>query len=240
MKSVLMFTALAVVFSAPLAAQTTPAKAGPAKAGFQFLAREDALPQRLLAQPAPNGSAIQVQELALVKALVAGAAPERLAQAKADDQNETPTIFNDALGVDLNSLPATAKLLETFGHEAETGADIAKVAFMRQRPWAVDKAITTCTEAKASKEFTSYPSGHAAIGYAMAAALVQVAPNYAPGILTRADDYALSRTICGHHYPSDTAASRALALQVADRLLADPRLASEIKAAREELVAKGF
>jgi acid phosphatase (class A) len=235
MKSLSTFAALAVVFAAPLAAQTAPAKAG-----YQFVSAQEFLPQRMLAQPAPIGSAIQVQELALVKAMVAGASAERLAQAKADDENETPTIFNDAIGADLKSLPATAKLLEMFGHEAETAADIAKVAFMRQRPWGVDKTISTCTEAKASKEFTSYPSGHAAIGYAMAAALVQVAPNYAPGILTRADEYALNRTICGHHYLSDAAASRALALRVSDKLLADPRLAADIKAAREELAAKGF
>jgi len=198
------------------------------------------LPQRLIAQPAANGSPIQLQELALVKALVAGATPERIAQAKADDENETPAIYSEALGIDIKTLPATWKLLATFATEAEATSDIAKVAFMRQRPWGVDKAISTCTEAKPNKEFTSYPSGHATIGYAMARALVEVAPNYAPGILSRADDYALSRTICGHHYPSDTGASRAVALGVADRLLADPRLADAIKAAKAELAAKGY
>jgi len=233
MKSVLMFTVAALVLAAPLAAQTAPA-------GLHFLSPQDVMPQRVLAQPTPNGSPIQVQELALVKAMAMGAAPERLAQAKADDGNETPTIYNDAMGLDLKAMPATAKLLETVAHEAEAAADIAKVAFMRQRPWAADKTITTCTEAKPSKEFTSYPSGHAAIGYAMAAALVHVAPRYAPGILTRADEYALNRTICGHHYPSDTAASRVLAQSVADRLMGDPRLAGDIKAAREELAAKGI
>lgn len=241
MKSVVSSALIAAcLWVSPVAmAQTVPATAAAAtpKHGLQYLLPAEVSPQRLIGQPAVNGSLAQAQELAFVRALVAGASAERMAQARADDGNETPSIYNDVMGVDLKTMPATWELLTTMAHEASAVANYAKFAFMRQRPWGADKTIKTCSEADPTKEFTSYPSGHATNGYAMARALVEVAPHYAPGILSRADDYALSRSICGQHYPSDAAAGRAIALQVVDKLLADPRLSGQVAAARAEIAA---
>ena len=126
-------------------AQTAPAAvADTAKHGLQYLSPAEVLPQRLIGQPAVNGSLVQEQELAFVRALVAGAAPARIAQARADDGNETPSIYNDVMGVDLKTMPATWELLTTVAHEASAAASYAKYAFMRQRPWGADKTIKTC------------------------------------------------------------------------------------------------
>jgi acid phosphatase (class A) len=67
--------------------------------------------------------------------------------------------------------------------------------------------------------------------------LARLIPEKAPIILARANDYALSREICGVHFPSDTEASHMLATLVADRLLALPALRGKIDAARAELRA---
>ena len=67
--------------------------------------------------------------------------------------------------------------------------------------------------------------------------LAQLLPDQAPAILARAHDYALSREICGVHFRSDTDASHVVGTLVAARMLADPRLAARIAAARTELAA---
>lgn len=54
-------------------------------------------------------------------------------------------------------------------------------------------------------------------------------------ILARAHDYAVSRLYCGAHYASDTEASHVIGTMVGIDLLADPRLAGKIAAARAEL-----
>ena len=63
-------------------------------------------------------------------------------------------------------------------------------------------------------------------------------PERAPQIPARAADYALSREYCAVNFPSDTEASHAVGTFVAARLLADPRLATRIAAARAELAAR--
>jgi acid phosphatase (class A) len=210
-------------------------EATPGTAHVWLVKPEDVLPQRLLAQPPVDGGEVQTAELAFLKAMMTSASAERRAQAKADDANETPSIYNEPMGLDLTKLPAVAGLLDTIRHEADHAASPAKAAFARLRPWAFDKNVVACSEMIPSKAATSYPSGHASNGYSMAYALVRLAPEYAPGVLSRADDYAMSRVICGHHYYSDTQASRLLSAVVVERLWNDPRMADKIAAAKAEL-----
>jgi acid phosphatase (class A) len=54
-------------------------------------------------------------------------------------------------------------------------------------------------------------------------------------LFARARDYGFAREICAAHYPSDIEAGHVLGVLAARAMLADPRLAADIAAARAEL-----
>ncbi|HEX8031823.1 MAG TPA: phosphatase PAP2 family protein, partial [Vicinamibacterales bacterium] len=85
----------------------------------------------------------------------------------------------------------------------------------------------------------SYPSGHATLSYSVGPVLARLMPAKAGAIMARAQDYALSRQICGVHFPSDTEASHALGSMVSTRLLFDPSMQPKLDAARAELARAG-
>lgn len=200
-----------------------------------YLDPAEYLPQRVMALPPARGSAEEAVELAEVKRTVAAASAARREQAAWDGKHEDPTAFNAALGRDLTRLPATWDLLVTVQEEAYALAGRAKEAFGRMRPYSVDPSVQTCTRQDPGKSAKSYPSGHAAVGYSVGWALARLQPDRAPAILERARDYAESRVVCGVHFRSDLEASHVLATLVAERLLADPRLADKVAKARAEL-----
>ena len=233
---------LAILPAAPALAQApaaTPNVASLAMPSAQpvlhYLDARDLYPQRMLAMPAVRGSVEEADELATLHAMIAHASPERLAQAVWDTDHEDPSIFNDALGRDLRQLPQTWTLLIAVQDEAAAASVIAKEAFGRQRPSGVDETLPTCVPVDRANAFRSYPSGHASLGYSVSWVLARLNPGMAHVVLARAQDYARSRQLCGAHFPSDTEASHVLGTVVAERLLADPRLADRIAAARAEL-----
>lgn len=208
------------------------------KPELHYLSAADVAPQRVLALPPARGSDMEAQELATLHALIAHATPERLARAAWDSDHEDPSIFNDALGLDLTKLPRTWSLLLIVQDETDAAVGFSKDAFGRVRPYGVDATMPTCTKVDRAKAAHSYPSGHSGLSYSVGWVLARLVPDMAPAILARAQDYALSRELCGVHFPSDTEASHVLGTVVAERLLADPRLAGAIAEARAELAAQ--
>ena len=191
---------------------------------------------RLIFAP-PPGEAMTRQELDFLHRLIAATPADRIARARADGEDETPAIYSAALGRDLHQMPATWNLLVTIEEEANAVIGAGKDTFARPRPYQPDAPMPTCNAVKPGKSQRSYPSGHASVGYSMGWALARLAPQRAEAVLARADDYALGRWLCGVHYPSDTSASRGVAMIVAERLIADSRLAAQVAAAKEELAA---
>lgn len=211
--------------------------AAPAKQ-MVYLDKADFVPSRILPAPPVRGSAAEALELASLHALIAQTTPERMAQARWDDVHEDPSIFNATLGLDLAKLPATWALLKAVQWDANLAVNDSKVFFARVRPWGVDPTMPNCDEGKGKKPTRGYPSGHAMLGYSVGYVLAQLAPDKAPAILARSSDYALSREICGVHFPSDQEASHVIATLAAQKLLADPRLAEQVAEARKELANK--
>lgn len=206
-----------------------------------YIAASDVAPDRMLPAPPVPGSADEVGELAEVRRIVAAASPARLAQARADDELEDPSIFDAAVGPGfvVKSLPATWALLRTVQRESDVATGTSKAYFRRVRPWGIDPTLPNCDAGKGKSAVGSYPSGHSALGYSVGAVLAALIPDRAAAIQARAKDYALSRVVCGVHYPSDTEASHVVGAVVATRLLLDPRIAPMIAAARVELVRAG-
>jgi len=220
----------------------TAAAAKPAKASA-VLAEADVSPALILPPPPARGSAQEAAELAEVRRIAGSATPERLAQARADDIHEDPSIFDATIGGGFAAkrLPATWALLRLVQDEGEAAAAASKRYFNRTRPWGIDSTLTHCgADNKFIKSNHSYPSGHATLGYSVGFVLAELIPEKAQAIEIRAADYAYSRIVCAVHFRSDTEASHALGVLVATRLLAAPALGKRIAAARAELQAARF
>lgn len=168
-----------------------------------------------------------------VRALIAGASSERLRTAQWDGEHEEPAAFAEAAGRDFSRLPATSALLETISGEVDRMVHAAKAVFQRPRPYQVDPKLPHC--GKGGGKPASYPSGHGGYGWSVGWTLARLIPDRAPAILARAQDFALSREICGVHFASDLEASHAAATAAVEQLLTDPRLDSQVAAARAEL-----
>lgn len=114
----------------------------------------------------------------------------------------------------------------------------AKNHYSRTRPFMVNKE-TSCTpdQEKQLMMDGSYPSGHAAIGWAWALILSEIAPEHTDAILARGLAFGQSRVICGVHWQSDVIEGRFMGAGTVARLHADPAFRAEIEAAKAELAA---
>jgi acid phosphatase (class A) len=208
----------------------------------KFLKPGELDPAVLIGPPPEDGSPRQLAEAAELVALAAARTPDRLAKAEHDAAAEDATSILAVFGpaVNLNDLPATARLLADVRNEDDVASKSAKVLFHRNRPWisdatlAASPALEPCAKGDAK---ASYPSGHATMGYAAAGVLAQLMPGNARIILARGAEYAESRLICGVHYRSDTEAGHVLATALIAKLMTKPAFMEEFDAAKAELEA---
>lgn len=112
-----------------------------------------------------------------------------------------------------------------------------KKTTMRKRPVVVDPRPICLPAADWLLSSTSYPSGHAATGWALGLILSELAPDRAGPILTRAAGIGDSRVICGVHYQSDVEIGRQVGAAVVAVLRARPDFEADLDAARAELAA---
>lgn len=234
------FLISAAIIAAPHPALAQAAPAAKPQKVLQLLAPADIDPARLLPPPPAEGSALEKADLADVRRAIADASSERRAQAKWDDDHEDPSMFVPTLGerFDLDKLPATREVLAIVQNDASVAAGGAKKFFLRKRPWAVDASIQSCDPG--DKPLTSYPSGHSTLGYSLAMTLAVLIPEKAQALMSRGQDYAYSRVVCGSHYITDTRASQALAAAFVTLLLKDPAFQAKLSAAHAELKAAGL
>lgn len=214
-----------------------PSTAGKPPAVSRFLAPGDVDPASVLPAPPEENAPASVQGRAELHRIAARRTPERLTQARRDDEIEDVRAFAGVLGPAFqpDRLPATAKLFRDLRVEDSVASKQAKVFFKRERPFHADVALDVCDDGHDVKN--SYPSGHALMGYSAAAVLIQLVPSKAPAIQARATDYAESRLFCGVHYRSDVEASKTLAGVLVAKLMTKPAFVAEVEAARAELTA---
>lgn len=110
--------------------------------------------------------------------------------------------------------------------------------YQRQRPFTT-LGESTCTpgeEAKLAMD-GSYPSGHAALGWAAGLILAGLAPERSDALLQRGYVYGQSRVVCGAHWQSDVDAGRLVGAAAVVRLQADPVYSAQAELARQEILA---
>lgn len=83
----------------------------------------------------------------------------------------------------------------------------------------------------------SYPSAHAAAGWAWALIQTELSPDRANAVLARGWAFGESRRICNAHWHSDVNQGRIIAATTVARLHADAAFRADLDAARAELAA---
>lgn len=246
-----MATATAAAAAAAAAAATPatdPAQVGETRPGSGclkgYLAAAE-LPDSLALLPPPPaaGSPAQAADDAAFEAQrgLREGARGKLAQQDANLKfPPAAAAFSCALGIRVSevSTPHLNMLLRRTLADAGTATYKAKNRYQRTRPFVVFKTAS-CTpdqEAALAKD-GSYPSGHAALGWAWALVLTEVAPDRSDALLQRGHAFGQSRGICGVHWQSDIEAGRIVGAATVARLHANPVFGAQLAAAREEVQA---
>jgi len=211
--------------------------AAKAPAVSKFLRPGDLDPTLILPPPPKDDDPAAVEGRAELHRIAAARTPERLAQARADDELEDVRAIAAPLGpaFSLDRLPATARLFADLRNEDSLAAKQAKALFKRERPFFFDRALDVCDDGHDKQN--SYPSGHATMAWSASAVLANLMPGNAQVILAHATDYVESRLVCGVHYRSDLEAGHVLGTALVAKLMTKPEFAAEIEAARAELTA---
>jgi acid phosphatase (class A) len=209
----------------------------PSLAGSVFLSNSYYEPQLLLPPPPADGSPVQRAEMDELHHIEQTRTQARFARAMKDEETESVLAFADVMGpgFDLDHLPKTKQLFDDVRAEEKAAGKRAKDYFKRNRPWIADPKIKAC--ATDDDPQSSYPSGHATMGYAMAVVLARLAPEKAQAIMARAEDYAENRLVCSMHYRRDIVAGEVLGTAVAAEMMTVQGFRDEFDAARAELVA---
>lgn len=203
---------------------------------------KDSVDYRLLVGPPPaQDSLIDQIDMAISQRFQAGIAPDRWESAELDNKMVYPR-FDEAFGrpIDRTHSPRLVYLLNRVMRDAADPVWNGKKAFQRPRPYQRFQLVRRCGSSPlpapdpVPRGGSSYPSGHTVYGWATALLLAEVAPGRAPLILERGRDYALSRVICGYHFPTDTEAARTIAAAVLTRLQSDDSFRADLRAAKAE------
>lgn len=136
------------------------------------------------------------------------------------------------------STPRLMTLLRRTLTDAGRSTSEAKKKYQRARPFMTNgKPICTPQREDVLRADGSYPSGHAAIGYAFGLVLSELAPEHAEALIARGRQFGQSRLVCNVHWASDVAEGQMMGAAIVARLHADPEFRADMEAARAELAA---
>lgn len=232
--------------SPPVAPPTSPEVVGEFRAGSGYLRGyldRKALPNSLALLPKPpaEGSAAHAADLAVYTATRAQRGSPRWNQAAQDANLKFPSAASTfACSMDLpisqEQTPHLNMLLRRTLLDAGLSTYAAKDSYNRKRPFVVqgEASCTPSEEATLAKD-GSYPSGHAALGWAWALVLSEVAPERSNALLARGYGFGQSRVICGVHWQSDVDAGRLMGSAAVAALHADPTFTAQLSAAKAEV-----
>lgn len=158
-------------------------------------------------------------------------------KARQDDPKELFEAFSEAFGMVISPerTPEIDRLAGGAARDAHLANKVAKDYFKRPRPFVYfhEPSISPERDEEQSKGY-SYPSGHASRGWVYAMTLALVNPDSTYALLNRAQEYAIGRVICGHHYKSDIDTSLMLAATIMGALNGNERFKQQLARARKE------
>ncbi len=151
-------------------------------------------------------------------------------------------VFSCAAGLPLGeeATPLTWGLLRSVAIDVALTTGTPKRTYQRARPFTWNgEPVCTPGGLKALLKDGSYPSGHAAAGWAWALVLAELVPDKADAILQRGHAYGQSRIVCNVHWQSDVDQGRVAGTAIVARLHGDPEFREQLDAARDELDGAG-
>lgn len=163
---------------------------------------------------------------------------EQAAREAACRPDDLARFFSEAFGQELSrqGTPAIFEVLSRTVHSAAEGNSKAKKHYMRMRPYVrFGEGTLVPEEEESHRKSGSFPSSHAAMGWAAALVLAEINPGRQDGILQYGFEYGQSRVIAGYHYQSDVDAARLSAAACVARLHADPAFRKDMARARKEM-----
>ena len=164
----------------------------------------------------------------------------RWEQARQDNELTPAALFGGfgcAAGVAMSpeTTPATAKLMARVGTDVGRASAASKGVHQRDRP-AVGNERPICIAREPSlMANSSWPSGHAMLGWTYGLLLAELVPDQAEAVLLRGREFGDSRVVCGVHYSSDVEAGRTVGAALVARLHAEPQFLADMAAAKAEL-----
>ena len=205
----------------------------------------DQLPDSLMLLPAPPaaGSAQAAADLAAYRSSRALRDTPRWGLAAQEANYKSAAIYETlACALDSPITPAATPhlhmLLRRTLVDAGRATNRAKQGHQRPRPYAA-QADASCypTDDAELRSDGSYPSGHAAFGWAWALVLAELAPERANALLQRGYAIGAGRVVCGMHWPSDVEAGRVVGAAAVARLHADATFRAQAALAKAEIDA---
>lgn len=209
---------------------------------------EDKIPDSIKFIPAPaaltNTAAQAADEFAYQHSLaLRGTARWKLAAADANihEYPKALATFSCAMGFvpSVTETPNLVMLIRRTKSDAILATKGAKDAYNRPRPFFVHKN-STCEPSDEKRLSTqgSYPSGHAATGWAWALILSELIPSRQNALLKRGYEFGQSRVVCGYHWQSDIDAGFLAGAAAVAALHADPIFNAQMETARVEVAKK--
>ena len=148
-------------------------------------------------------------------------------------------VFSCALDMPVSesATPHLHMLLRRVLVDALEATDKPKARYARKRPYMITGDPTCVPDREARMTAESYPSGHAAVGWAWALSLAEIAPRRADAVLARGYAFGLSRVACRVHWKSDIEAGRAVGAATVSVLHANPVYVAQMAYARREVAS---
>ncbi|MDP1738594.1 MAG: phosphatase PAP2 family protein [Caulobacter sp.] len=203
----------------------------------------EALPDSLviLGPPPASDSAEAAAERANFLATRALAGTPRWTQAAVDNElfgDKAHIALSCAAGVAITvkDTPTLSRMLDRLVFDAGRSVSAAKNHFMRERPLIAHPDAPVCLPREDwMKTNGSYPSGHAAVGWAWGLVMTELLPAKATPLAARGRAFGESRVVCGLHFPSDVAAGQLMASATVAKLHSEPEFLKDLAAAKAEL-----
>jgi uncharacterized protein YjiK len=158
-------------------------------------------------------------------------------QAALDEVQWMSKAFSGSAGfvIGPEECPEIFKLVEGAKKDANEVNKAAKDYYHRERPFVHFGEPSLVPEYDAEyADSWSYPSGHTIRGWVYAFTLALVVPDSTEALISRAQEYAINRVICGRHYKSDIDAALVEATAVMCRLMSNEAFQAQLARARKE------
>jgi acid phosphatase (class A) len=209
-----------------------------------YLSRAE-LPNSLALLPPPPapGSDREAYDLEVSRLLLPLRGTPRWYLARLDADLRFPSAagtFSCALDVPVTEhvTPALYRMLHRSMWDAGLSTYAAKDVYQRTRPFMVNGQPTCTPEVEQQLVGDgSYPSGHAAVGWAWALILADIAPERQDQILARGMAFGENRMVCNVHWANDVAHGRAVGAAAVETLRTNGRFQADRNAARVEIAA---